>query len=360
MGFNNAVLGKRPEFTPSTGKDLDRIRKGAAKRDAAKREKAEEPRAKHKWPKGTVAIREALQERGHVRIFRAQLFDALLEACKATGQKPPAYRLYEKERDADASFMFDMQQVLARLNWRQLMALVDAAVGVPVPSRTFSSAFWFSMQVLVQAFEVENYLESKKGKTSWVTIKDRDALDQWPIPGRKRKSSNDNEEKEMLVDADNHRKLSAKGGDEEEEEDKVVEEDDEEEDEEDEKPAKKKPAAKAKRKTAGGFGGKAKKKATTKDDDEEEDTPKPRKKKAVAKDDDEDDEPAKVLSDKSIVAKIGERDKGGPKSKLLALIPKKGITVKELTIAAKEEGIPAGKIKSFVNFLIQYEYVKIK
>jgi len=360
MGFNSAVKD-RPKFVPTTPKELRAIEKRAKEREKAKREKPEEPRSKHRWPRGATAIRAALAQRQPVFIRRGEMFDTLVDMCKTAGMKPPAYRLYEKTKDADASFMFDLQQVLARLNWRQLAEVVDKAVGVPVPSRTFSDAFWFAMQVIVQAFEVENYLESKKGEQTWIKINDRDALEQWPIPGRKRKSSSDNEETEMLVDEDNRRKLSARGDD-EEEEDEVAEDDgDEDEDENDdgdEKPARKKPAAKKK---AGGFGGK--KKRVAKDDDDDEEDSKPTRKRRAVKDDDddEDDAPAKVvLSEKSIVAKVKERDKGGPKSKLLALIPKKGISVKELTAAAKEEGIAAGKVKPFVTFLEKYEYIKIK
>jgi hypothetical protein len=54
------------------------------------------------------------------------------------------------------------------------------------------------------------------------------------------------------------------------------------------------------------------------------------------------------------------REKNGPKTKLLALVPRKGtITVKALTAKAETEGIKPGRIPKFVAFLARYGYVDL-
>lgn len=66
------------------------------------------------------------------------------------------------------------------------------------------------------------------------------------------------------------------------------------------------------------------------------------------------------LADSSTITKVKDREKGGGKSKLLNMIPKKGITLKALVEAASEHDVSASKVKSWVNSLASYGYVAIK
>lgn len=387
---------------PTTKKELRQIEKRARARDAERsteRAKKATEGMRGKYPAGWRNIREYLLQNRKVKVFRPQFFDLLIEYIKDNGEKPPAYNLWETKQDADASFRYDMQCCVARMSWMQCAKLVHVGVGVPIPTRDQSEAWHCLMQVLFSAFDIVEDVEDENGKQHWVTIKNRDALDEWPIMPRKRKS---NKEDDKMFADENNRKLRASAGDDEDEDDEAPKKgrggDDEDEDE-DEKPKRKAKATKRKAKdededdepprrkkkvvdedededekpTRKRRASKddededdekpAKRRRAAKDDDEDEEDDKPVRKRRAAKDDedDEDEKPEKVvIKDNTIVAKIKERDKGGPKSKVLALIPKKGISIKELTIDAKEEGIASSKIKEFITFLLKYEYIKVK
>ena len=391
---------------PSTRKELRDIEKRARKADQERSSehatRRESRKLDSKRPRGAIEIREALiHNKPRVRVFKSALFETFIEQCKLKDLSPPAYRLYEKQEEADARFMFDIQTCMARLNWLQLSRIVDAGVGVPIPISSITEAFHHALRLMVYAFDVARYLESpfdneaylrgEGGLDTSVEIQDRDALEEWPISARKRKSDR-KEEISMFAD-ENNRKLRASAGDDEDDEDDEPkgkggsddDEDDEDEapkrkskakasskrraskdeDEDDEPPRRKKRASKDDDDDEDEDEKPARKRKPSKDEDDDEDEKPARKKRASSKDDD-DDEPKKsskakvVLKDTTVVAKIAERDKGGPKSKVLALISKKGMTIKELMIDAKEEGIATSKVKGIVEFLMKYNYVKVK
>jgi len=55
------------------------------------------------------------------------------------------------------------------------------------------------------------------------------------------------------------------------------------------------------------------------------------------------------------------REKTGPKTDLLALVPRKGnITLKALTAKAESEGIKATRVPKFIASLAHYGYVELK
>jgi hypothetical protein len=94
---------------------------------------------------------------------------------------------------------------------------------------------------------------------------------------------------------------------------------------------------------------KAKRKAKDDDDDGDEDTKKSTKKRG-----------GKVeLSDSTVLTFAKKRSKGGPKTDLLNLIPKKkGITLKKLVAAAKEEDMAVAKVKGWAKFLVAQGYAE--
>jgi hypothetical protein len=56
-----------------------------------------------------------------------------------------------------------------------------------------------------------------------------------------------------------------------------------------------------------------------------------------------------------------QREKTGPKTDLLKLVPRKGsITVKELQAKAESEGLNASRVPKFVKSLAHYGYVELK
>jgi hypothetical protein len=69
--------------------------------------------------------------------------------------------------------------------------------------------------------------------------------------------------------------------------------------------------------------------------------------------------PAKITDSTAISFKAA-RPKKGPKTKLLALVPRKGsITLKALTAKADAEGIKAARVVKFVAALAKYGYVDL-
>ncbi len=60
------------------------------------------------------------------------------------------------------------------------------------------------------------------------------------------------------------------------------------------------------------------------------------------------------------IVKINERAKTGPKTDLLGLIPRAGITFKALEAKAAASGIDADKVRRWVPFLRRYEYIEVR
>jgi len=60
------------------------------------------------------------------------------------------------------------------------------------------------------------------------------------------------------------------------------------------------------------------------------------------------------------ISSKAQREKTGPKTDLLKLVPRKGsITVKDLAVKAEAEGINAARVTKFVASLAKYGYVDL-
>ncbi len=239
MGFGKANAEKAKGFVPSTDADLKRYRKAGRKAQETKKNgkrKLKEKRATGKRAVDGEAAIELLEKHLPVRIYRTEMFERMISCFKDADVKPPAYRDYLEARDADAQFMFDMQAALSRLSWHHLARIVGAALRVPVPMRHWSEAYHWCVILVVQAFDVQDYLDRKKSFKGDTKIKDRDALDEWPIPAMQRRPKGAKEEK--MGDSKRFRNGKLKAGkadaDDEEEEEEEVEEGDEDEGEEEE------------------------------------------------------------------------------------------------------------------------------
>jgi hypothetical protein len=69
--------------------------------------------------------------------------------------------------------------------------------------------------------------------------------------------------------------------------------------------------------------------------------------------------PVKVVDSTAVTFKAA-RSKSGPRTELLALVPRKGgITMKALAAKAEDEGIKAARVGKFVAFLARYGYVTL-
>jgi hypothetical protein len=70
--------------------------------------------------------------------------------------------------------------------------------------------------------------------------------------------------------------------------------------------------------------------------------------------------PAAKVTDSTAITFKAAREKSGPKTKLLALVPRKGsITVKQLTAKAEGEGFKSARVVKFVAALAKYGYVEL-
>jgi hypothetical protein len=68
-----------------------------------------------------------------------------------------------------------------------------------------------------------------------------------------------------------------------------------------------------------------------------------------------------ALKDSTTISFKAEREKSGPKTKLLGLVPMKGsISLKALQEKAEAEGIKAARVPKFVKSLAHYGYVELK
>jgi hypothetical protein len=394
MGFAKQEKRTSTEhFEPSTKEQIKdyskRARKAERQHKKEKHRTKEEAHSKDKLSRlSGEALRTALTNRKPFKIYPGNLFGAFIEACTAFDIKKPRYYEYLEQREADAKFCFDIASALSRLPWQKLTDLVRAGTSTTnkphgLATRSWSEALQFTEHVMHLALGAVE----KKGT---MRLTDLAVLDNWPVESRKRPTKEDKmlgiDEKNAAMKAKS-RDNDDEDDDEEEEKggkDKDVDKDEEDEDgDEDEGRASKK-----------GKGFKKKKKSKddeeddadddSDEDDEDADDEKPARKKGKGRkaskeedneesdesddDDDSDEEEEKPrrkkrrekvkIEDKTTVSKIGDREKGGPKTKLLGMIPKKGITVKQLSAAAGEEGIKSSKVKNFLKSLHKYGYIK--
>ena len=412
--------GRGGKFTPTTKEEWKRISKKARKREKQKdSEKQAKKDARKNRPPMMAGdkLRHALETGETFRVYASNLFDTFIQFCKDNDVEKPRYKAYLDSAEAQSDFMFQVATAMARMSWVQLTDLLHASITtdnkpVGIASRSWSEALKFATRCVHIALGVVE----KKGT---LRLTDLSVLDEWPVSERKRKSK---EEKDMGLKAERRNaSLKAKGKDDEDDDDDDEEEEDEEDtDDEDEESDNEdsddedsddeeddndddEDDSKSKKSAKRGSRGKSSKNDEDDDDeddddedsdededeDDDEDTEKSSKKeKSVSKkskkakgkkSDDKDtkkpakkadkksnkkaDKPAKVakvkLEDGSKLSKVRSRDKGGVKTKLLDLIPKKGsITLKKLKAAAVEAEIPKGKIESLVKGLVKNGYVK--
>jgi hypothetical protein len=113
--------GRLNGFVPSTGEDIKSYTRNAKK--AARLKKRDEKRARLKQrkhgvrPRTPSAMREAFDQGLEIRVYQPQLFEKVIEYCKEQKIKPPAYKEYLKQKDADAEFFFGIQKMLAAFTW---------------------------------------------------------------------------------------------------------------------------------------------------------------------------------------------------------------------------------------------------
>jgi hypothetical protein len=201
--------------------------------------------------------------------------------------------------------------------------------------------------------------KKKKKKSADDDEDDADEDEEETSPKKKKKVKDEDEEDEEEEAPPKKKKKKVKDEDEDEEDSP-----EEEEDDEDDEPKPKK-----------------RKKKTASDDDEGEDgddSP-PKKKfgkgkpvaKAKKKVKAEKEKPAKTkrepkpkvgkLSDTSVIKRTSkQREKGGPKSKLLELVTKKGVTLKKLLVAAEEAELPAAKVKKWIPMMVSWGFLTVE
>lgn len=367
MGFNKIAAkssngGK--EFKPTTPRELKEIARRAREKQRAKKEEKEddkeERKQKKKLPRGAEAVKLALEQNQKVRTFNPQLFEKFLEHVHMLDLKKPAYRMYVPTKERDATFMYEIQVCLAKMSWQQLGQLIGVGVDAPVPTKSWTDAFHKALNVMISAFDVVDYLQSGKG-SDYCKIKDREALDAWPVSVRQRRSGSTNEEEDDMHTDENNRKLRALSSDDDDEDEdespkgRRASKDDDDDEDEDEKPRGKRASAKS-------FGkGVGKKKRASRDEDEDE---KPRRKAKASKSngkEDDDEEEDVELNDRSLLVKVKDRDKGGIKTTVLDLVPqRKAATLKDIVAKAKEEGISPTKARKIIETLHGYGYIRVR
>lgn len=408
--------GEEKKFVPTTKEQWKAINKRARKREESrekeKSQKREKEKSRKRFVKDVDTVRKQLAGTDDltIRMFRDAFFEAIIKAVKENGGTPPAYHAFEELREVrDARFRFDLHLALARMSWMQHTRLIEVAVGQSVPTRDWTEA-WHAVCRLAKHF-----LNIKIDKAGNERIKDREALDDWPIPERKRAVKLSDEEKvhkrdvptrlerakkmrkkkgkedHMTLDMfeeDEKRRLKAardKDDDEDERDDDEEEdkEDEEDEDEEEEKGKKSKKSKKNK---------KSEKSSDEEDDDEDEKDDDGDDEEDDEEDgDDEDDEPKrkkekrKVSSKKSSKSdkkskksekpekkekseassgsdtfKVAKKFKGGIKEEVQSLISAKGSTLEQVVAAAKKSKLDKSKdkIRAYLNWMAANGYLK--
>jgi hypothetical protein len=407
MGFGKVTEEERPvkqredkKFEATTKKQWKEISKRARKRDAERDEeksrKREKERGKRRLVKDVDGVRKALADGVplEIRLFRSNFFEAMVKAIKENNGRPPAYHAFEELRAVrDARFRFQMHMALARMSWLQHTRLIETAVGQSVPTRDWTEAWHAVCQLIKQFFDI------RIDKAGNERIKDLEALDEWPIPERKRSVSLNAEEKahkkdvphrlerakEMkrkkgkedtmtldMFEEDEKRRLHAKDDEEDEDEEEEDEDEEEESDEEDDEEEDDKKSKKSKSKKS-----KSKDEDDEEDEDEEdeedEDRPSKKERKKVSSKKSDKSEKKSKKSKKEKPEKKAEKSasggekfkvvkkfKGGIKEEVQALIGSSGSTLEQVVKAAKAKKLdkPVKNIRNYLNWMTANGYLK--
>ena len=401
------------KFEPTTREQWKKISKRARKRDEARDQEktAKKERAKNRkkhvknadWIRGQLASADGLLD---VRIFRSEFFEALIKAVKDNGGTPPAYHAFEELREVrDARFRFDLHLALARMSWMQHSRLIETAVGQPVPTRDWTEAWHAVCRIVAACFHI------RVDNAGNERIKDRDALDDWPIPERKRAVKLSDEEKvhkrdvphrlerakkmrkkkgkedrmtlDMFEEDEKRRLHAARDNDDEDEEEEDDEAEDEEEDEEaddesddeDDEEDKKSKKSKKSEKSKSDDADEDEEEDEDDEDEDDEDEPKRKKekRKVSSKKSDKSEKKSKSSSKKpekkekektsasgGDTFKTVKQFKTGIKAEVQKLIPAKGATLEQVVKAAKGAKLnkSAANIRAYLNWLAANGYLK--
>jgi hypothetical protein len=322
--------GEYGKFKPTTPEELKMIVKRAKKRERLKKEaKAVKPKREPVEPRAKI---EGVKSKKFLRIYAKIMEEKakLAAQMQAEGKKRkdklepwtpmfPRYNLSMDEHLADANFVYSVQDTLAHMSWKELKRLLKAALGEYDASLkvTYTASFKAVEQIMHQTLRTK-----ADGGGVQFRLADRDrTLAIWPAkPIEERQMS----KKEAKAAKEGKKSKKAR----------------KEAEEVEEQPSKKSKTDKGDKKL------KAKKSKSDDDDGDE----KPAKKKVkVGK-----------LADDSVVSKLKERPKTGPKTKLLNLLSRKGMTFKKVRIAAKEAGLPVDKVGAWLTVMAKNGFVGIE
>lgn len=402
-------------FVPSTDEDLKRYARNGRKNKEARAE------GKASRSKGTVLLRgseasgqyrDMFARHDKFEILDGRVIEKFVELIKDMGMKVPRYREYLPRKEADGQFVFEVNHCLARLSWIQLSEIVNAAVNRPVVTREYSEAYNFAAHALIRlALGVTD-------NDGIYKLADLEVLERWPAETLKRpkkedrmskkeaakvasgklkagKAKAEDEEDEDLEDGDEEAEDEVEDEDEEEDEDAEDGDDDDDEDGDEDKDSEDgdsddeesedeesddededKPAPKAKRSAKA-----AKEKTVKKSKEKASERSRPEKMKlkkpipkagkkekvgkvAKAAKPEKSEKKArgngavKIGAD-TVLAKVKDRSKGGSKTTVLNMMPKKGITLAKLQAAAKEEGIGAAKVLKWSQGFVKRGLAKV-
>jgi hypothetical protein len=314
--------GDYGKFQATTVKELRQIAKQARRREKEKKEAKGRPKNMEREEPRTKI--EGVNRKRFLRIYK-KIMNAKLEAYKervAADKKRketlwmpsiPRYDVSQPEKLADSNFVYAVQNTLAHLSWKELKRLTKAALG-EVDEKiglTYTATFKAVEQIMHQTLKAKCTEDGVRYR-----LADRDdTLRRWPA-----KVTGEEEMSKKEAKAAKEGKKSKKASR-------------EAEGEEEEAPRKSK-------KDKGDKAGKAEKSS--------------KKEKGEKK-----AKPAK-LSDDSLVSKLKERERGGPKTKLLNLLSRKGMPFKKLRSKAKEEGLPVDKIGAWLTVMAKNGFVGIE
>lgn len=399
------------KFVPTTKEQWKKISKSARKRDAEREDeksrKREREKSKKRLVKDVDGVRKALDEGVplDIRLFRVNFFEAMVKAIKENEGRLPAYHAFEEQREVrDARFRFDLHMALARMSWMQHTRLIETAVGQSVPTRDWTEAWHAVCQLVKQCFDI------RIDKAGNERIRDLEALDEWPVPERKRpvslsaeekahkkdvpervergkkmkrkktKGKEDNMTLDMFEEDEKRRLLAKKNEDEDDERDDEDEEEDEEEDdesdeeddEEEDKKSKKSKSKKSKKSKSKDDDEEDEEDEDEEDEDEDEDRPSKKERKKVSKGKKSDKSEKKSKKSKSEkpekasssgsgdTFKVVKKFKGGIKEEVQALIKSSGSTLDQVVSAARKAKLDksAAKIKNYLGWLAANGYCK--
>lgn len=308
-------------FVPSTDEELKKYRKAGKKTE---RLRSEAKQGKKGRKRATTALRgedlrQALFKEELVHVFSRNLFDAFVELCKLREKKPPAYREFLDQKEADGTFLYEIISILSSCSWTDLGSLTFKGLSADesplgLATKSWTEAFHFARHVMLLALKAVE----KKGT---LRLTDRSVLDDWPVESRKRPSKEDRKMKlkgsgDEELDEKRLAALAAAAGDDDEDEDddeddeaeddaddEDEDDDDGDDDEDEDKPAKKGKKSKAK----------AKKGKKSKDEDDEDDDDDDEDGDDGEEDDDADDddeEPKKGKKSKAKGKAVAKKGKG--------------------------------------------------